>query len=344
MFKRFLLLFMVLALVFSFAACSSSETENADGSESVSASADGNTSKDASDAADESGSATESASTPVLYKVTDADGDVLWLFGSIHVGRESFYPLPDYVMDAFEGADSLAVEFNLVAFEQDMTAQIEAMTPLVYADGTTIEDHISAELYDSAKAVLTDLGVYSSMLDYYCPMIWSNTIQTTVYAQLGFDTTTGVDRYMIGLADEQGKEIVDIESAKMQYQMMANFSDGVHSMLLESSVKSMEDLGAVESSLMQMLEAWEKGDEEALAKLLSSETDSLTEEQKVLYEEYNKALITDRNQGMLEFATDALDSDKEVFVCVGAAHILGEGGLADLLAQLGYTVEIVPSK
>ena len=50
---------------------------------------------------------------PLLYKVTDDDGNTIWLFGSIHVGRDEFYPLPDYVMDAFEGSESLAVEFVL---------------------------------------------------------------------------------------------------------------------------------------------------------------------------------------------------------------------------------------
>lgn len=60
---------------------------------------------------------------PLLYKVTDGDGNVIWLFGSIHVGRDDYYPLPEYVLDAYEGSDALAVELDAVAFENDMTAQ-----------------------------------------------------------------------------------------------------------------------------------------------------------------------------------------------------------------------------
>jgi uncharacterized protein YbaP (TraB family) len=113
-------------------------------------------------------------------------------------------------------------------------------------------------------------------------------------------------------------------------------------LLLESSVQSADYPAITKGNIAQLLDLWAEGDGEKLEKLLDSEGEALSQDQKVLYEEYNKAMMTDRNQGMLEFATDALDTDKEVFLCVGAAHIVGEGGLADLLAQQGYTVEIVP--
>ena len=33
---------------------------------------------------------TESTISPLLYKVTDNNGNVIWLFGSIHVGIDSY--------------------------------------------------------------------------------------------------------------------------------------------------------------------------------------------------------------------------------------------------------------
>ena len=44
---------------------------------------------------------------------------------------------------------------------------------------------------------------------------------------------------------------------------------------------------------------------------------------------------------MTDFAEDALASGDEVFICVGAAHVVGEGAMADLLAKRGYTVTLV---
>jgi uncharacterized protein YbaP (TraB family) len=44
---------------------------------------------------------------------------------------------------------------------------------------------------------------------------------------------------------------------------------------------------------------------------------------------------------MTEYAEEALKSGKEIFICVGAAHVVGEGAMAEQLRDLGYTVEIV---
>ena len=130
--NRLLALFMALVLMLALAACDSSETSSEEESkeassreESKEASSEETVSREYND-----GTAT---STPVLYKVTDGDGDVVWLFGSIHVGTEDFYPLPDYVEEAFEGSDRLAVEVDIVAFQKDLAAQIEALKPLVWA-------------------------------------------------------------------------------------------------------------------------------------------------------------------------------------------------------------------
>jgi uncharacterized protein YbaP (TraB family) len=52
-------------------------------------------------------------------------------------------------------------------------------------------------------------------------------------------------------------------------------------------------------------------------------------------------MVTQRNISMADFAEEALDSGKEVFICVGAAHVVGPGAMADLLTQRGYTVEVI---
>ena len=46
--------------------------------------------------------------TPLLYRATDGAGHEIYLMGTIHLARESTYPLPDYVLDAFERCDVLA--------------------------------------------------------------------------------------------------------------------------------------------------------------------------------------------------------------------------------------------
>lgn len=281
----------------------------------------------------------EPTSTPILYKVTDDDGDVIWLFGSIHVGLEEYYPLPDYVMDAFEGSDALAVEFDIVAFQKDMEAQTTALAALVYTDGTTIADHIPAELYEKAVQIIDENSFYASAYDMYCPMLWSSLLDNIVIEKVGAEVDLGVDMHMIDLAYDSDKPVLDVESPELQYNLMAGFSEELQIMLLEGSVEGFENFEEYGQSLNAMMEAWMTGDEETLVSLLNEESQLETERERELYAEYNDALITQRNLSMTQYAEDALESGDELFICVGAAHIVGPDAMADLLAERGYTVE-----
>ena len=150
------------------------------------------------------------AITPLLYEVTNEQGHKIWLFGSIHIGRPEFYPLPPYVTQAFAQADGLAVEFDLVAFEKDLAAQVEALQAMIYTDGTTIRDHLSPELYAAAVAILEEAGVYNAMLDYYIPAMWATTIESLSYELNESQAALGVDRQLINAAYEMDKPVLSI--------------------------------------------------------------------------------------------------------------------------------------
>ena len=102
----------------------------------------------------------------------------------------------------------------------------------------------------------------------------------------------------------------------------------------------------------ELYELWCAGDEAALRELIADEfepDEDMTEEElaeyeenKHLIEEYEKAIDTDRNEGMLKVAMEYLESGETVFYAVGLAHLLDNtNGLVDTLRANGYTVELV---
>lgn len=281
------------------------------------------------------------SSTPLLYKVTDKSGNVVWLFGSIHVGREDFYPLPDYVLDAYKNSDALAVEVDIIAFEKDFAAQMTAMQELIFTNGSKIKDYISDETYNKAVEILKENNLYNFAMDYYKPSLWSNFIDNCAYMKLGVDMEGGIDRYLLEDAKKNGKEVLEIESAALQYGVLGGFSDELQVLLLDSSIEAYGDLEAMDEDLSEMMDLWAAGNEKEFSEYLSAEGEFEDEEEERLYDEYNQALLIDRNKGMIDYAEKALLSGKEVFICVGAAHVVGEGGMAEELAALGYTVETV---
>lgn len=285
----------------------------------------------------------ENTSSPLLYRVTDNEGHIIWLFGSIHVGQEDFYPLPDYVLTAFKNSDCLAVEADIIAFEKNLNKQIDALKCMIYTDGSSIKEHISEELYTKAVNILKDKNSYLSAIDMYYPVLWSSMIDSLLFKDIDADTDLGIDRYLIKEAYDSDKEIVEIESAEFQYNILSNFSPELQIFLLEQSIKSFENKDITREDLTNMMNLWKSGDEKKFTKYLAEDSQNLTDDELKLYNEYNESLIKNRNLTMTEYAQNALLSGKEVFICVGAAHVIGEGAMAQLLTQRGYNVELINS-
>lgn len=285
---------------------------------------------------------TESTSQPLLYKITDDKGGVLWLFGSIHIGREEFYPLPDYVMDAFEESDALAVEFDVVAFEKDTAGMVALLQKMCYLDGTTIKDHIDEKTYNAAVKILSDSGYYNMLMDYYIPSMWASLLDECAYMEIGIDMENGIDKYFINLSYDADKEIIDIESAEYQFGMLADFSPELQEYLLKQAVENYGKTDEIAAEIDKLVDVWVFGDATEFTELLLAEDDDITDPKEMaLYEEYIEAMQTVRNKNMTEYADSAIKSGKEIFICVGAAHIVGDDGIANRLGELGYTVEIV---
>lgn len=332
--KKLIALLLALALLLSMAACTSPAADPV--SEEKETESTEVTTEKPTDPEPEPPAAT---STPLLYKVTSEYGGVVWLFGSIHVGIDEMYPLPDYVLDAYNEAYALAVECDVIALQKDMALMTELVKMMLYLDGTTISDNISPELYEAAVKILEENNSYVKALDYYLPVMWYSTIENFTYANAGYDSDIGIDMTLLTMAKAEDKPILEVESAKFQYEMLASFSPELQELLLQESVDaygSEENLEALDS----LLTAWCQGDLDALLEYLNEEPDSDTDPEELkLIEEFNTAMIVDRNIAMADYAEEILNSNDRVFICVGMAHILGDGAMVDLLQQRGYTVE-----
>lgn len=331
--KKLLALLLTLALLLSMAACTTA-LDPLPGEKEI------ETTEPVSEKPSESDPEPPAAtSTPLLYKVTGKNGGTVWLFGSIHVGIDEMYPFPDYVLDAYNEADALAVECDVIALQKDMELMTELVQMMLYLDGTTISDHISPELYDAAVAIMEENDSYMKILDYYLPVMWYSTIETFTYENYGYDSSIGIDMTLLSMAKDEEKPILEVESARFQYEMLASFSPELQEVLLQEAVdgyNSPENKEALDA----LLQAWCRGDADVLLQYLNEETDSDADPELLkLIEEFNTAMETDRNIAMADYAEEILNSDEKVFICVGMAHILGDGAMVDLLQQRGYTVE-----
>ena len=162
----------------------------------------------------------EKGSTPMLWKATSPSGGVVYLFGSVHAGDKEMRDLPDYVTEAFNSSDILAVELDIVALEQDAEIIADMMSSMTYEDGSKIYDHISNDLYVKAKEQLNEMGLYYAGMDDLRPYVWEEVFSAQLLEKTGLITGYGVDRTLLRKAKQTDKTIFEIETIEEQMAVM----------------------------------------------------------------------------------------------------------------------------
>jgi len=286
----------------------------------------------------------ETATTPLLYKVTGDNGQQLWLFGTIHIGDARTAYLPQALYDAFNSSDALAVETDMNAFEarleSDQALRQQLATLYYYPTGSDITEYLDSETYEAAKTMLQISGQYTPAANRMKVSLWENAISNFLLQQsYSLVVSKGVEQRLLSLAAEAGKPVRDIESPIAHALLTVNYSDALQVYLLKGTLEL--SVSEYREEIVNLYELWCQGDEAALAVALKEDTSSLTPEELLLYNEYYTALMTDRNAIMLERAKEYLKGEDTVFFAVGLAHIFGDDGLAASLRNAGYSVEPV---
>ncbi|WP_433922469.1 TraB/GumN family protein [Paenibacillus taichungensis] len=257
----------------------------------------------------------------------ESNGNTVYLVGSMHIADESFYPLRKEFEEAFAEADYLGVEIDISKAAEE--AQQKIVLDLgSYQDGTTLKDHISSETYTQLGNILKQSGLDPNALDTFKPWVVESTLASLKSMKAGYEASAGVDLYFIQKAIERKLPVIELESYESQLGMFNDFSKELQEKTLKATL---DNFDVLDDSVNQMAEMWKTGNDEQLLELTNSFSDD---------EEYNKAMLIDRNVGMADKIDGYLKNGKgeEYFIVVGAAHYLGDHGVVKLLKDKGYTV------
>jgi uncharacterized protein YbaP (TraB family) len=271
--------------------------------------------------------ATEVKTTSFIWKISSATTSV-YLLGSIHVASPDIYPLDSTIEDAFASAKYLVVEVNVHNVNTDNVNSI-LMEHGVYPQGESLEKNVSPSLYTALTDQFKRFNIDMNVLNMYRPWVISNTLDELVLQDLGYLPQNGIDYYFMDKA-ATAKPIIELETAEYQLELLYSLPD-------ELMIKSLQydvDHITTQSDMGELFKAWKDGDS---AKMESITFGLLTEEPDLA--PFYEKLIDERNFNMAEKIEGFLSGGETYFVVVGAAHLVGENGLINLLTEKGYMVK-----
>lgn len=260
-----------------------------------------------------------------VWKVSKGDS-VLYLGATCHLLRVSDYPLPPEFEKAYKSS-SLAVFETDIGKLQDPSMQQEIMRRAMYADGSTIEQHLSAATYNQIKAYCASNHLPLQSLSRMKPTLLMLTLSSLELIKQGV-TQQGVDAFYHRQATQDGKKTEGLETVEEQLGYLVSMADGQEDDFVRYSL---EDMGKTQTTFDDLITAWRKGDDQKIGSLMIKE---LKTRMPNLY----KKIITDRNDRWMPKIEAYLKTPPSEFILVGAGHLGGPDGLLEALRKKGYQV------
>lgn len=254
----------------------------------------------------------------LLWKVTSPTATV-YLVGSMHIlTANDVYPLPQAVEKAFAESSVLAVEADVRNIDQEHMMEMVQKYGM-YAAGDSLSHHLSKPTADALASFCSNYGFPCATLEPLRPWMAGMLVAVWPIVKAGVDPKNGIDMHFL---NELGanQRVAELESADAQFQLLSGQSEEEQDKFLAYSLEGAGKMQELEKSYLA-------GDIDALLKDVPPSSE-LTEH-----------LIIERNVRMTQKVNEFLKQKGTSFVVVGAAHVIGEKGIANLLQQQGYKVE-----
>jgi uncharacterized protein len=265
-----------------------------------------------------------------LWRVTDSKNTV-YLFGTMHVGTKSFYPLPAVVENALDSAKKIVVESDIS--KTDGLDEIEKM--MFFAPPQTLDKVIPKPLLDRLNAQLTKFSLPPDGVKPMKPWAVGGFLSVNEIIRLGYDMNASVDAYVIEAAKKRDKPLLELETQVAQIKVLNSMTPKQQETYLENALYSLEK-GIYEKQINGLVEAWLAADPAKFETVYAEMAKPLKNAA-----ELDDVMLHSRHDAMVKKIESYLASGEPHFVAVGALHLLGPKGLVALLKNRRLKVEQV---
>ena len=268
-----------------------------------------------------------SATKHCLWMVQTPQKKTFYLLGSLHVLKSDAYPLSNVIYEAYRRCEKVVFETDLAAM-MDPAVQAKMLAMGLYPEGQTLFQNISDEMKTSLEKKMKALGLPLQQFARFRPWFIAVTLTVLELQRLGFSPEYGIDIHFYRRAGSDQKEIGYFETVDVQLELLGKMGEHDQTAFLGQTLK---DLDIAAQMADDMMNSWEKGDSDNLYKILSTSFEG--------YPQIENRLLRQRNIDWVKKIEEMMAENKNVFIVVGAGHLIGPGSVVALLKERDYTVK-----
>lgn len=282
--------------------------------------------------------------SPALWKISaksgaitsDTQSDIsqshiakpLYIFGTIHLLPKGAKWQSETLNKAIADSDVLITE--TIGLEDD--ANVSRIFNHMSRDEAVIdiEQRVQDDQRSKLNQIINNQNLSQKLLDSMETWAAALSISNAITSDMGFKRALGVETILKDIFDGGNKPNEGLETIAAQFAIFDDLSENDQRAMLASIITNSDNS---KESLIKLVNAWLDGDTDAL--LTETNTGMLTN--PIVRE----ALLDGRNRKWVKVLEQKMSQDRDIryFVAVGAAHLVGENGVPELLRKAGYSVE-----
>ena len=261
-----------------------------------------------------------------LWEV-ESPSNKVFLLGSLHLLKSNAYPLAKEINQAYRVSPKVVFETDIGGM-LDPAVQARMLSMGLYPEGQSLLQNISGDMRIALQKRMTDLGLPMETFVRFKPWFLAVTLTTLELQRLGFSPLNGIDVHYYGRALSDEKKIDFFEPIDYQLDLLGDMSDEDQNAFLGQTLKDLEIAAEMADDMMRY---WQKGQVDKLYSLLFKSFED--------YPEIEDRLLLQRNKDWVKKIETMLGEPENVFIVVGAGHLVGPQSVVALLKQKGYKVK-----
>ena len=256
---------------------------------------------------------------PALWKLSDED-TTIYLFGTIHVLHEGY----QWRTPVFDKATGEAQELVLEVADLDDRAKTAStfLSLAVTPDLPPVIERVPAAKRAGLQALIDKSGVPAAALNRFESWAVAITLAAGMLKNLDVSPEYGVEKALQAIFVADKKPVSGLETSEQQLGFFDKLPEAAQRTFLASMVDDSVDPA---KEFDDMVSAWSKGDDKAIAL-------SFDDELK-LSPELVEMLLRRRNANWTTLLKKRLEKPGTILVAVGAGHLAGPDSVIAMLGK-----------
>ncbi len=261
----------------------------------------------------------------LLWKVERQGVEPSYVFGTMHVSDRRVTALPRELVEVLTTVDSLSLE--LIFHDRLVDGEEAWMLP----DGRRLRDIIGKRMFNKIAKGMGLSGGGKEQLDRLKPWVVAMTLGPMTAESTRRDQgMIFLDHLLQFIAAERGARVFALESPKEQLDVFDGMPMRLQVDMLRHALRhSKRGKGEMD----RMVKLYLKRDVEAILGMATGQELKIPEFALVL----DRRMLDMRNKNMVERMMPRL-TEGNALIAVGAAHLPGQVGILNLLADKGYQI------